>query len=170
MKGARGTPAVPMHESSEAWRLLGSLELLDVAMKVQIADMTADLFRKGKYKKVRNPMVWALGRIGQRQPLYGPLNQVVPKQDAQRWCELLMEAELFESSHLAVMQLARLTKDRYRDADEEFRSRVTSWMEDTSASPHLIELVVSGGELAEEERDKIFGEALPRGLRLRDSS
>lgn len=168
-KGARNAPPIALHESSEAWRLLGSLELLDVATKVQIADMTADLFQKRKYEKVRNPMVWALGRIGQRQPLYGPLNQVVPKQDAQKWCELLMEADLFESSHLAVMQLARLTEDRYRDLDDSFRKRVADWMQETNASANLVELVANGGKLADEERDKVFGEALPRGLRLRES-
>ena len=171
MKGkkAKGKPSVVLHESSEAWRLLGSLEHLSVNTKVQVGEMLADLFRKRKYEKVRNPMIWAMGRLGQRQPLYGPLNHVVPSADAERWCELLVGTEVHESSHVAAMQLARRTEDRYRDMDEKVRERVVQWMTETNAPSHLIELVESGGQLADEERDKVFGEALPRGLRIRAS-
>ena len=169
MKGkkAKGTPTFALHESSEAWRLLGSLEHLSVATKTQIGDMTADLIRKRKYEKVRNPMVWALGRLGQRQPLYGPLNNVVPAGDAERWCELLIDTQVYESTQVAVMQLARRTDDRYRDIDDTKREQVVEWMVEHNATSHLIELVQSGGRLADEERDKVFGEALPKGLRLR---
>ncbi len=52
-----------MHEASEAWRLLGSLELLDVPMKIQIGNMIVDLVGKRKYEKVRDPMIWSLGRL-----------------------------------------------------------------------------------------------------------
>ena len=116
-KNARGVPAVAMHESSEAWRLLGSLELLDVPVKVEIGNMIVDLIEKRKYEKVRNPMIWSLGRLGQRQPLHGPLNTVVPQIEAGNWCDALLKLKVRESSHLALMQLARHTGDRYRDLD-----------------------------------------------------
>ena len=47
-------------------------------VKVELGNMIVDLLPKRKFEKVRSPMVWALGRIGQRVPLYGPLNTVVP--------------------------------------------------------------------------------------------
>ena len=166
-KKARGVPAVPMHESSEAWRLLGSLELLDVPVKVKIGNMIVDLVGKRRYEKVRNPMVWSLGRLGQRQPLHGPLNTVIPPAEAGNWCEALLKLEVHESTHLALMQLARHTGDRYRDLDITIRNRVADWLTETASAPHFVELVTHGGTLADEEKDQVFGEALPKGLRIR---
>ena len=166
-KNVRGNPAFPLHESNEAWRLLGSLELLNVPVKVQIGNMIVDLMTKRKYEKVRSPMIWSLGRLGQRQPLYGPLNTVVPETVAEDWCRALLELPVHESSPLALMQLARNTGDRYRDLDDRIRDRVAVWLSETSAAAHLIELVSQGGTLADEEQDQIFGEALPKGLRIR---
>jgi len=169
-KKSKGTPSVALDESSEAWRLLGSLELLDVKSKVQMGTMLLDLLPKRRYEKVRNPMIWALGRLGQRQPQYGPLNHVVPQSEAEKWCETIMEADVQEPTPLALMQLSRRTEDRYRDLSDECRAQVADWLEKHAASAHLIELVQSGGTLAEEERDKVFGEALPKGLRLRHAT
>ena len=122
-KNVRGNPAFPMHESSEAWRLLGSLELLSVPVKVQIGNMIVDLMTKRKYEKVRSPMIWSLGRLGQRQPLYGPLNTVVPQNEAGNWCDALLELKGNAALHLALMQLARNTGDRYRDLDTLIRDQ-----------------------------------------------
>ncbi len=164
---ARGVAAVSLHESSEAWRLLGSLELLDVPVKVQVGNMIVDLIEKRKFERVLNPMIWSLGRLGQRQPLHGPLNTVVPQIEAGNWCDTLLKLKIRESSHLALMQLARYTGDRYRDLDISIRDRVADWLTETHAAPHLVELVTQGGTLADEEQDQVFGEALPKGLRIR---
>jgi len=167
-KRSRGTPSIPLHESFEAWRLLGSLELLDVPMKVQLGNMIVDLVSKRKYEKVRSPMVWTLGRIGQRQPLYGPLNSVVPQVEAAKWCESLLQlSDSDGDTYLAAMQLSRRTHDRYRDMDEKLRERVVMWLNENNTSPHLVELVREGGTLESEEQDQVFGEALPKGLRMR---
>ena len=166
-KKARGVPMVSLHESSEAWRLLGSLELLDVPVKVQLGRMMLDLIEKRKFDKVRDPMIWCLGRLGQRQPLHGPLNTVVSQIEAGNWCDALLKMEIRESSHLAVMQLARHTGDRYRDLDDTIRDRVADWLVETGGAPHFVELVTQGGTLADEEQDQVFGEALPKGLRIR---
>lgn len=166
-KKARGNVTYPMHEASEAWRLLGSLELLPVSTKTHIGEMIVELLPKRKYEKVVNPMIWALGRLGQRQPQYGPLNTVVPTENAAVWCETLTHLRVHESSHLAVMQLARCTGDRYRDLGGAVRERLSTWLTDTHASGHLVELVAQGGALADEEQSAAFGESLPKGLRLR---
>jgi hypothetical protein len=67
----------------------------------------------------------------------------------------------------AVVNLARRTGDRYRDLPDDQRHAVVSWLTDRRASEHAIKLVREGDELAADEQDKIFGEALPKGLRLR---
>jgi hypothetical protein len=65
------------------------------------------------------------------------------------------------------MQLARRTGDRYRDISEATRSTVLKAMQHHHAPAHFITLVQAGGLLDSEEQNLIFGEALPRGLRIR---
>jgi len=43
------------------------------------------LIDKPKLKPARDAMVWAIGRIGQRKPLYGPLNCVVDAAIVENW-------------------------------------------------------------------------------------
>ena len=167
-KRSRGKPAIALHESSEAWRLLGSLELLSVPVKVQLGKLIVDLLPKRKFEKVRSPMIWALGRLGQRVPMYGPLNTVVPVADSSAWLSALIKLGAGESHvQLAVMQMARRTDDRYRDVSESLRDEAAQWLADSDAPSHLAELVRDGGSLASEEQDRVFGEALPKGLSLR---
>ncbi len=155
------------HELIETWRLLGSLELLDIARKIELGNLLVELLPKRKLQNIRASMVWTLGRLGQRVPLYGPLNTVVPCAVAQQWLERLWEAVQDEPmGPIAVMQLARRTDDRYRDLSPPVRDRAVAWLEDQDAASHLIELVRDGGQLDDFEQREVFGESLPKGLRL----
>lgn len=155
------------HEAAELWRLVGSLELLTVADKVELGGMVADLAPREKIAAVMNAAVWALGRIGARVPLYGPLNTVVPADVAETWAERVMQMRQdAETAPLALMQLSRKTGDRYRDGSEEMRAKVLAWLQSRSAPSRFIHLVAEGGELEAAEQGMIFGESLPRGLRL----
>ena len=174
MAGKRkGNPSIPLHESSEAWRLLGSLELLGVPTKTKLGEMIVDLLPKRKYDKVRGAMMWALGRIGQRVPVYGPLNTVVSVQHAADWARNIIEnARISEgvppsTAQLVLMQLTRRTDDRYRDVDEKLRGDAMNWLKQCGAAGHLVDLVRELGQLDAEEQNQVFGEALPKGLRLR---
>ena len=66
----------------------------------------------------------------------------------------------------ALMQLGRKTSDRFRDVDEQTRRTIMDWFDRVGAAGHLRELVAHGGQLAGEEAGRMFGESLPRGLRL----
>ncbi len=155
------------NEWGETWRLLGSLELLDVRRKIELGNMLAVLLPKRKLENVRGPMIWALGRLGQRVPVYGPLNTVVPGEVAERWLDALLRHAAREPiGALVVMQLARRTDDRYRDLSEPRRREAIQWLEDHEAMTHLIDLVRAGGRLDQQEQRQIFGESLPIGLRL----
>jgi molecular chaperone DnaK (HSP70) len=155
------------HESSEVWRLLGSLELLDVRFKEDVAAAALALAAKEKTPAVQDALVWTVGRIGSRQPMYGPLNVVPPADMAAKWARGLMELSAGEGNvALALMQLTRRTNDRYRDVDEATRRLVLEWMERTGSAEHLRQLVATGGTLAGEEQGRVFGESLPQGLRL----
>lgn len=171
-KQSRGEPVFAMHESEEAWRLLGSLELLEVSIKAQIGNMLIDLFGKRRFGKVRGAMLWCLGRLGQRQPLYGPLNCVLSPADATRWCLAVTEFDQDEAAlrpalQMAAMQLARKTDDRYRDLDDAAREKVLDWLVRSDASSRHVELVTTAGNLEMEEQAGVFGEALPKGFRIR---
>jgi hypothetical protein len=67
----------------------------------------------------------------------------------------------------AIVNLARRTGDRFRDIDEELRQRVLSCLDGQAAGEHARMLVRDGGQLDSEEQGRVFGEALPKGLRLR---
>ncbi len=156
------------NELAEIWRLLGSLELLDVARKIELGDMLVALLPKRKLANLQGPMIWALGRLGQRVPVYGPLNTVVPRDTVEQWLDELLSYATGDpaTGTLAIMQIARRTDDRYRDLSDKCRRHVVAWLEDQQAPPHLIELVRNGGQLDMEEQRQVFGESLPKGLRL----
>ena len=155
------------HETAEAWRLLGSLELLDVTLKEEIAAAALAIAAKEKTPAVQDALVWTVGRIGSRQPMYGPLNTVVPRESAAAWTSAIAKLACGEqAAALAMMQLARKTGDRHRDVDEHSRQTTLRKLREMNASGHLIELVAQGGTLAGEEQGRMFGESLPQGLRL----
>jgi molecular chaperone DnaK (HSP70) len=165
MKG--GAPPVRPDETVEVWRLLGSLELLPEDRKIQLGDMIVKLLNKPKLKNARHAMVWALGRLGQRVPLYGPLNTVVSIDVTQRWIrDLVSQKECDTMDHLAVVQMCRLTNDRYRDVDADTRSMAAKWLSNNEGAEHLIRLINEGGSFDAEQQGRIFGESLPHGLRM----
>jgi hypothetical protein len=137
-----------------------------VAAKVELADVLLELIAREKVGAVRDAGVWTLGRLGARVPMYGPLNMVVPADDAARWVRALWELDLpDESVAFSIVQMVRRTGDRHREVTDELRQRVLAWLERTPTPPHFRQLVAEGGELRDEEAGLMFGESLPRGLR-----
>jgi hypothetical protein len=165
-KSAATAPSLDPTQSAEVWRLLGSLELLPVDIKVELGDTLVELLPKRKLEKWRSTMLWALGRVGQRIPLYGPLNTLVPPHYAARWVQAAMQFAGDPVAPLAVMLLACRTDDRHRDIHSSLREQAAEWLRNVGAASHLQELVRVGGKLDEGERGEVFGESLPSGLRL----
>lgn len=171
-RGGTGDLQVGPEESIEIWRLFGSLELLPVTTKIELGEMVLDLLPKRKMQHARAALSWTLGRLGTRMPLYGPLNVVVPADTVSQWLTRLMQSRSDDAiDTLAVMQMARRTGDRYRDIGEEFRGQVLDWLTDhraaeAGAAEHYGTLVREGGRLDDEEQGRVFGESLPKGLRL----
>ena len=166
-KAKAGSVILRPEESVEVWRLLGSMELLSPSVKQEIGDLIILLLDKPKLKPARDAMVWALGRIGQRKPLYGPLNSVVDVSIVENWLvSFLVIDNPTPIEQLAVVQLSRKVNDRYRDLDDQLRTKIIGWLERTSANPTFYDLVEQGGSFDAEQQGKIFGESLPQGLRL----
>ena len=154
-------------EAVEFWRLLGSLELLPVPVKIELGEIIVELLPKKKLEKVRDAMAWTLGRIGQRVPVYGPLNSVVPAEKASAWLHALMLRDSGNPTRfLAAMQLARRSDDRHRDLAESDRRAAAQWIRNGGGSEHLTKLIIDGGGLDQDEQNQVVGETLPRGLRM----
>ncbi len=155
------------HESAENLRLLGACELLSVATKIELGEMLFDLLTRDRFASLRSAALWSLGRVGARRLVYGPLNAVVSPDVATRWLNRLVK---FDNSDplvaFAVMQLARKTGDRYRDVDEATRHTVLTWMNRIGAPHRQRELVREVGTLEAEDQSLLFGESLPKGLRI----
>jgi len=155
------------HEAAETLRLLGACELLSVATKLELGDMLLDVLHRERFASLRSAALWGLARVGARRLVYGPLNAVVSPDVVVRWLNRLMK---FDNSDplvsFAVMQLARKTGDRYRDIDETNRNSVLSWMERTLSAKRHRDLVRQVGTLESEDQSLLFGEALPKGLRI----
>ncbi|MBS0207635.1 MAG: Hsp70 family protein [Planctomycetes bacterium] len=155
------------HEGAECWRALGSFELLDAGWKEELGEIALQLAKHEKQPVLRQAQVWALGRLGARQPVYGPLNCTLAPDVVERWIGALVDLRSPpDSLPLALMQLARKTDDRYRDVSPSARDRAANALTELNAPAHFIELVRHGGQLAEAEQGLVFGEALPHGLQL----
>jgi hypothetical protein len=160
------------HESAEVWRLLGSLELLKVQVKVEVGQLILDVLPREKVVAAGNAALFALGRLGQRVPVYGPLNCLVGPEVAEPWADRVMDLagglaeELRGQALFTLVGLARRSGDRYRDIGEPTRQSVLAFLRQQGVAGHYVELVEKGGELEEEEQKLTFGESLPRGLRI----
>ncbi|MEQ8790959.1 MAG: Hsp70 family protein [Pirellulaceae bacterium] len=166
-KAKSGDSPLDLQDSAEMWRLLGSLELLPVSLKVELGKMLVELLPKKKLQPVRAALGWALGRLGQRVPVYGPLNTVVPAEASSKWLrEFLSLAAEEPAADLAVMQMARRTGDRWRDIPQSLREEVLEWLAARDAKPHYQQLVREGGTLDTQEQGQVIGESLPKGLRI----
>lgn len=171
-KGARGKGGgIGAHEQAEIWRLLGAFELLPIPIKIEVGEWLAGRINREKASAMCDAMTWTLGRLGAREPLYGPLNVVVSVEHVESWlAELTTTREANPVRQLAVMQLARRTNDRYRDIPDKQRDQIAAWLENSNAAQHFVDLVRAGGRLEAIETGLVFGESLPRGLRLADGT
>ncbi len=166
-KGRGGEFGASSHETAELCRALGSFELLSATAKIELGDIFLDLYPKRKMEPVRSALLWTIGRLGTRHPMYGPLNTVVPTETAEAWLDRLIGIR-DESAMVAfaAMQIARRTDDRYRDLPEKRRRRIVQWLGDLEAPDHYRRLIEEVGTLDEEEQGLVFGESLPKGLRI----
>ncbi len=165
LKGKSGR--LEAHEAGEIWRLIASLERLSVPEKVELGETALKELRRKKNEKLRPALLWAMGRLGSRQPAYGPLNTAIPVSRVEPWIESLIAIDPPETAlPLAIVQLGRKTGDRFRDLPEAVRSRAAKYLESRAAPEHFVTLLTEGGNLDREEEAAVFGDSLPLGIRL----
>jgi hypothetical protein len=69
----------------------------------------------------------------------------------------------------AVLQLGRYSGDRFRDLPEAIRLRAAEWLRAHRAPDRFAELMLAVGTLDEGETKLVFGDSLPKGLRISSS-
>ncbi len=154
------------HETVELVRMLALLERLPGAQREPLGGWLLEGFILNKAPTAhRRAAFWALGRIGARVPLYGPMEKLLPVEQVEPWIEALLQLEGGgREQAFALMSISRRTGDRYRDLGETLRGRVAAKLRTLDAPAHWVTLVEAGGQLDEDEESQSFGDRLPCGL------
>lgn len=153
-------------EAAELWRTAASLEHLSPRKKQDLGETLLKLLEENKAPPRWGP--WALGRLGAREPLHGPLDRLVPAEKAAGWLEraLKLPKRDVEELAFALVQLGRLTGDRSRDVPDALRARarlrVLELVKDPRVARPLEEVVTT------ERRTEgaFYGDSVPVGLVL----
>jgi DNA-K related protein/Hsp70 protein len=150
----------------EGWRLLASLEYLPANTRVALGQ---ELLGKIKEHPGNKSFLWSLGRLGARIPLYGPLNCVVPVENAILWIKSLLQlSELTPDVASAIVQLGALTGDHHRDIDGDLRWAALVKLNEAGMTEGLLESLREYVPPGRKDAVRIFGESLPEGLRFVD--
>jgi molecular chaperone DnaK (HSP70) len=112
--------------------------------------------------------LWAVGRLGARQPFHGSAHGVVSAEVAARWVDTLLALDWKRRrmAAFAAAQLARMTGDRVRDLDPDRRTQVLARLAACGAAPSWSAMVREVVQLDAADEQALFGESLPVGLVL----
>lgn len=157
-------------EETEIFMTLASMERLPARHKVELGRILLQKVQKGK---PRPQELWAISRLGARIPFYGPLDQVIPREETSTWIEILLSLsdEPNEAMASSLVQLGRMTGDRERDLSRQDLDRLVHWLEILPRGARFVEILTNPDiTLMNQEREWIFGETLPAGLILSDRS
>lgn len=154
-----------LQRPEEASRVVGSLERIDPALKIEWGDWFS---RQLTNREKTGRPAWCLARLGARQPMYGSSHQVVAPDKAGEWLETLLQFDwrYTINAAMAAATIARRTGDRTRDVDEEIGMRVARKLQELEPLAHLAASVVQVVELERKDESRVFGDSLPEGLNL----
>ncbi len=167
-----GRPKPEPHELAEMWRCAAALEQLAPPIKESLGDA---LLKELRHAGPGAHVLWCLGRLGARVPLYGPANTVVLKETAEGWTRNLLERSFAPGREtgdaiFALGQLARVASDRARDLDESLRQEVLDRLAALGADETALRPVREYHELETAQQVQALGDTLPIGLRLLSDS
>lgn len=146
-------------------KLAAVLEHLPVEDKTELTQWLLKRLEKPAETKTS---WWAVGRIASRIPFHGSAHNVIAKDDVQRWLPQLLKIDWKKNQQaaFAAVLMTRMSGDRSRDIDEEWRSKIVEKLTLTKAPASWVEMVETVKELDEAETKRVFGEGLPVGLKL----
>ena len=112
--------------------------------------------------------LWALARVGARQPFHGSAHEVVDSATVAAWLAVLLALDWkkTEPAAFASTHLARMTGDRSRDIDQALRATIIARLKGVGAPASWVAMVSEVVQLDEASTKRMLGEALPPGLKL----
>jgi hypothetical protein len=154
-------------EIREMWQAIGACERLEARLKSELgAVVVADVVSG----KAAPQQLWALARLGAREPLSGPLNCVVSPATAAEWIERILAVPTWPHPELmafTLVQIARVVDDRERDLDESLRDRLAMRLRELPGGGRSQTLLHEAVPLDRAETGRLLDETLPAGLRVR---
>jgi molecular chaperone DnaK (HSP70) len=154
-------------------RLVASLERIPASYKTEIGAWLLDHLHKPGSKSdaahaLDSRTLWALGRVGARQPFHGSAHDVVPPDIVTSWLDTLLALDWrrVEPAAFAAAHLARMTGDRARDLPAALRERIMQRLSAIGAAPTWIAMVREIVQLDEANERRVLGDSLPAGLKL----
>jgi len=153
-------------ERLELWMAAANLERLMVKDKIELGrQLLAELHPK----KTKPQFFWALSRMGAREMLYGPVDRVIPPDEAADWIEKLIHTDWKNPKPVgsALSFIARKTGDRARDIPSDFETQVVDYLTRHEMTVH-IEPITRVLSLEKQDETEIFGESLPIGIMLQE--
>jgi molecular chaperone DnaK (HSP70) len=149
-------------------RLAASLERIPADYKGEIGAWLFEQLRDARNTADDRVVLWAIGRVGARQPFYGSAHDVVPPEAVAGWLDTLMSLDWRkkEAAAFAAVHLARMTGDRSRDVADALRERVLARLTAIGAAPAWIAMVREAVRLDEASERRVLGDSLPPGLKL----
>jgi molecular chaperone DnaK (HSP70) len=168
----RGSRPVTLVNGSDddMLRLGASLERIPGAYKAEVGAWLIKRLDKASKKgeAADTHTLWALARVGARQPFHGSAHEVVDSDTVAGWLDVLLALDWkkVEPAAFAATHLARMTGDRSRDIADEQRATVLARLKAIGAPPLWQAMVSEVTQLDEANTKRMLGEALPPGLKL----
>jgi molecular chaperone DnaK (HSP70) len=157
-------------EIREMWQAIGACERLDARLRAELGDVAVADVERGKAVPQQ---IWALARLGAREPLYGPLNCVVGADVVAGWIDRLLALETWPAADavgFAAVQIARVVDDRERDLDPALRERLAARLHGLPGGARGIRMLHEPVPLDRAEQGRLLDESLPAGLRVRPTA
>ncbi|MFO0851064.1 MAG: Hsp70 family protein [Gemmataceae bacterium] len=167
----KGVSRPGANELAEMWRAAAALERLDAKTRQQLGE---ELLRQVARPPAPTYAFWALTRLGARKQLYGPLNTLIHPHVAEQWVDTLVGYQPVSDADrlgwgFCLAQLARRTGLRGVDVNDDHREAVIKLLEAANVPAAWPRMVDEVSEAEGEDQNRLFGDALPIGLRLANS-
>lgn len=149
----------------EKIRALAALELLDIPIKIKLAQ---NLLIRMKAGVATQAEFWALARIGARHLAYGSIAHVIPREICSQWIEELLQMQHIDKESLVFLfgQLARKTELRELNLVGTTLDKIIRFYDSSPSCEKLKTLLFEERRLTVEEQDRIFGDQLPLGISI----
>ncbi|OEZ66334.1 chaperone protein DnaK [Janthinobacterium sp. HH103] len=168
----RGSRPVTLVNGSDddMLRLGASLERIPGAYKAEVGAWLIKRLQKAdkRGEAADTNTLWALARVGARQPFHGSAHEVVDSATVADWLAVLLALDWkkVEPAAFAAAHLARMTGDRSRDIGDDLRATILARLKAVGAPPLWQAMVSEVTQLDEAATKRMLGEALPPGLKL----